>query len=236
VDTATEIVLSIAIRPANLTRDRLSCLARTFREKYRDRRKITVFVFTSDSAARQYSGPELVETIPARRAIVRQMHATYYFDADKHVDSITLMPLGTDTGGPFDMQFDLTVATWSPCRFEINGRCLVALQDIRYPNDLLTAKTSGSVTMTARIARDGAVSHVQIAKIEGSDGAASARLAQEAKSNLKTWRVEAGSREDAIRITYNYVIDPSLPTSGELGADVTLSLPSGVTIRGRSPQ
>jgi len=229
-DNGKDVVVALAIQPADFTRNQLICLSEALKRRYPDYHAIDALIFDSKEAAMAYSGPQLVEDIPAHRAIVRRMHAIYHYDRRRGEESIVITPLGMERNGPFDMQIDLPAAGQVACKYNIRDRCLVALQDFEYPAAALTEGATGTVTLSARVGRDGAFSDVSVVRAAISETRWRQALTSSAVANLRTWRVEPGPREHRIRITFSYESDTSSLRRGEF--EVTLSLPEAVVIRG----
>ena len=143
------------------------------------------------------------------------------------------MPFGFQRGEPYNTRIDLPAAASAHCRFQINDRCLLALEEIEYPVQALKAKASGTVTLTGTVARDGKMTRIQVAEANSGSAEWKDLFVREAVNNLKTWRLEAAEHKDSVRIKYTYSMDSSLPHGGQV--DVDLALPSEVRIRGRTP-
>lgn len=229
-DNGKDVVIALAIQPTDFSRNQLICLSEALKRRYRDYHAIDALIFDSKEAAMAYSGPQLVEDIPGHRAIVRRMHAIYHYDRQRGEESIVITPLGMERNGPFDMQIDLPAEGQVACKFNIQDRCLVALQDFEYPAAALKEGARGTVTLSARVSRDGAFSDVSVVRAEVSLTRWRQALTRSAVANLSTWRVEAGPKEHRIRITFVYESERSSVRRGEF--EVTLSLPEAVVIRG----
>jgi hypothetical protein len=234
VDTATDLATNISISPQGFTPGRLVCLATSLKDRYRGRTNILVNIFNSPKLTRrslfvqEYTKEDL--------KMFSQVHARFVFDADKHEEYIEIMPLGVTPSlrtGPYSTRIDLPAAGAPHCRLEINSRCLLALENVIYPDEALRRKTSGSVTLTATITIAGRVKHVRVAKTDVHPDAADVLLANAAVRNFSSWRLERGPIQEATRITYSYAIDDALPNRGQ--TQIQWDLPREVRIR-RSPQ
>jgi hypothetical protein len=215
--------------------DRLVCLAKALKYKYRDRGSISVYIFSSYGAAKRYFPfPAVVDfssVEPLKWA--RQMHASYFYDVSKGEEYLEVMPLGASQGGIYDTRIDLPVVSKPQCRLELNHRCLVALDEITYPTRAVEAKISGLVTLTGTIARDGLMRDIQLVESNVNPGSGREQLVNEALHNLASWQFASGGHRDTVRITYRYILDPSLTFPGPA---VEVALPDQVVIRARSGQ
>ncbi len=224
------ILMDISIRPSDFAPSRLACLAENLRQRYPDRRTRTIFIFSSHAAAEQYrpyygdavGGPAIDWS--------RQMHGVYSYDSDKGDEYLELMPLGQGSG-PYVSRIDLSGATPRHCRLQINGRCLLAAENLRYPWDALKAKVSGTVTLTASIRPDGRMAGVQVVEGNVNAGESNSLLAHAASEALRIWRFEPAQHEDSLRITYQYAIDGS--PDDEKKPRLEFDLPSKIIIRAR---
>jgi len=91
----------------------------------------------------------------------------------------------------------------------------------------LKARVSGKVSVTGTAGRDGKVT-VKIEAADGRQPAESDPLARAAVENMKSWWLEPARHQDTFRITYSYIIDPSLRSDQ---FDVQFDLPNQITIR-----
>ena len=94
---------------------------------------------------------------------------------------------------------------------------------------MLDHRVGGSVTVRGRVTRDGRVTDVQVVDATGASVDDRTRLERAAVQNLRAWWLEPASGDDAIRITFSYVIDTSAARRGR--TDVLFALPGQVTIR-----
>ena len=233
-ESSSLVALTISIRPEDFTRERLVCLAHALRARYNKTAAIDIAIFSSLDAARDYTVARGDEEPPVYRRydrysnMLRQLHATYVFSAVRSEEFLILKPLGNNFGGPYDTRIDLPTSE-PGCDFQVKGRCLVALDHIEYPSEVLAAREAGTVVLTATIRRNGQVNGIRVATASGSTAAGRAMLIREARENLETWRFEAMPRIDTIQMTYSYVIDPAIPQQG-IDVVVRLELPDRVVV------
>jgi len=231
------VALTVSIRPADFTRERLVCLARAFRRKYANSADIEIFVFSSPDAARDYTvvrgdeAPPVYRNYDAYANMLRQLHAEYRYSATNSEEHVVLKPVGSDRGGRYDTRIDLPVSTMPSCDKSVNGRCLVALDEIVYPTESLLARETARVQLSATIAKDGSVRDVRVVDEADVPTAGRAALVREAVEDLKTWRFEAGPHADRFQITYSYEIVGRIPPGGGQ-VEVQLLLPERVILRG----
>jgi TonB family protein len=110
----------------------------------------------------------------------------------------------------------------------MSGRCVLASAPIKFAEQALRERRSGTVTLTGIIDRDGTVAGVHVATASVAPVASTNQLVGDAVANVKTWWVEPASHQDRFRMTYTYLIDPSI----QRGQDVVqFALPDRITIR-----
>jgi hypothetical protein len=225
--------LFISIRPNEFSLTGVICLVRALRESHPNWKSVAILVFNSHDAA-MYFQLSAVEDLPGRSMWVKQLHVAYFLDADKHEEYLKIMPRGFEGESSYDTRIDWPLQSKLRCRFELNERCLLALDGIDYPDEARRATISGAITLTGTITRAGEMSAIRV--IEASTEPAERKdvLVNEAVRNLKTWHLEAARHKDSIRITYSYVIESSL--SDHRQVEVKLALPNHVTIRGSAPE
>lgn len=230
-DTPSSLMMNISIRIADFAPARLVCLAKALQRRYSDRTQISIPIFSSRAAAKHYTHVFGGDFVGKPRVMWElQMHALYSFDADKRQDYMAIMPFGSS--GQFETRINLPATVIPKCTLEITDRCLLALDDLKYPWDALNTKASGTVTVVGVIARDGMVKDVALAP-EPNPGEIHGLLVEAALKNLKTWRFETASHSDPIRIAYSYIIE----TSGSAGhTSFQFDLPRKVEIRGTPPR
>ena len=210
----------------DFTPRKLVCLATSLKERYRDYRNIEINIFSSHRSVQ--SGIYVQEFSSETMLTLSQMHAEYRYDADKHEEYVEIMPMAAFPGGSsfgpgsFSTRIDLPVTTTPHCQLEVYSRCVMALQQLPYPAEMLKQKPSGSVTLAATITRAGTVGHVRVVKAESI-------AANQAVQNLSSWRLEPGPHDEPIQITYSYAIDNSLRHMD--GMQVHWALPHDVSIR-----
>jgi hypothetical protein len=242
-ESKSTVLAAISIRIADFAPQRLVCLAEALKQKYSGRERIDILIFSSREAARRYSPGQADYAKPIKRHgnaydphwfFARQLHASYSYNAAKREEYIDLKPLGSDGQGPYDTRIKLPVSAAPRCRYEMSGRCLLALEDIVYPTDALKDKVSGTITLAGTIAREGNMTGVRLAEPNALPTERAELLTKAALQNLTTWRFEEAPKSDAFRITFSYAIDPSVLHRGEV--DVNVALPNQVTIRGNPPE
>lgn len=238
-DSASSIMMNISIPMNDFAPARLVCLAEAMKQRYSDRRKISIFMFNSYASAKHYTHPFSGDSFQRRVNWSLQMHASYSFDDGKGEDAVFLMPFGDpepyftfgDREPSFNTRIDLPVTSMPSCTLERSGRCLLALDSVDYPWDALTAGVSGTVTLEGVIGRDGRVRHVRSVGLEAHPSGAKSHLSDAALRNLKTWRFEAAGDEVPIQITYSYVLEA--PGSPVCQTGLRFALPDRVEIKGR---
>jgi TonB family protein len=223
-------MMNISIRMRDLAPRRLVCLAEVMKRRYSDRKEIRVFVFSSLAGARGFTTPKPCEdSIGKCIDWSAQFRAVYYFNAGKREEYVVITPAGDRH--PFETKIELPATSIPPCALEVAGRCLLAVDRLVYPTGMRKAKLSGSVTLEGVITSDGKVKHVRPAEGGSTAGDTQTVFVQEALRNLKTWYFEPAPRQDRLRITYDYRVDPSTPSRGT--PTVQFDLPHRVEIRVR---
>lgn len=230
-DTSSSISMNISIRMNDFAPARLICLAEALRQRYSERREVKILVFSSLAAAKGFKTPTLEGCIGECIDWSVENHAIYSRNADKGEESITIMPLDHRD---FCTKVDLPAASIPACTLEVAGRCLLAVNKLtlNYPEVAQRAEYFGSVTLEGVIAGDGKVKNIKTVETPVPRSGAQESLEQAALRSLRTWYFEPARQQDAIRITYDYRIDPSLPLSGGLPV-VRFDLPNRVEIRHR---
>jgi len=217
-------LLNISIPPNDFTPAKLICLAEHFRKEYQGRGEIVISIFDRRDAAR--NAAPMSEWNKHRAEYNSHQHAAYYYDESKEQEEITLYPASPDGG--LKQTIPLPVKAVPECRFQIDRRCLLMLDQADYPWEARKGKISGLVSLRATMGASGTLHDVTVTNAE-SDSASSQRLlAKAAKVNLKSWRFEAGSHDVPLRITYTYKLLNS-PTF-ERDVEVQLSLPNDVVV------
>jgi TonB family protein len=231
---ASRVTVMASVALTDLSLSGLVCLAKDIRKEYQKKTKVSFLLFSSASAAEHYYGDiEVGDTSPSRGPAGRvdyekQLRAVYEYDAATSEEYVAIKPFGFLGPTAGDTRIDLPITGAPHCQLEVNGRCLLALDDVTYPEAAYTAARRGGVTLTATITRAGAMDAVAVA--DGGDHGSSAAMdfARQALENLKTWHFESAKQEDRLRITYTYEIDRSL--SPQAGAVVRFRLPSQVVV------
>jgi hypothetical protein len=226
VDSKSEAVANISIDLKDFTPSKLSCLAGILNDRYRGRKRITVSIFSSPEAATHSMAVLPPEPTKVDYERLAQLHAYYLYDAETREDYIVLMPdpMIGNPNAPTNTKINLTALAAPACKLEINNRCLLKFQHIR----LTGQDESGSITLSARIERNGSVSSVRV--IDGNTNPSSPQhaLAYFALQNLKSWHFERSQHEDAIKIVYSLEhVDRPL----EHGENVEFMLPDKVRIQ-----
>jgi hypothetical protein len=225
----------ISLRPSDITLDNLVCLAQRFRKAHPEWTSVLLLFFSSREAADNwqviygdYDGPP-----PPFDKWNKALRASYFLEVADHEEHLDIMPLGSDGAtDDYVTRIDLPIATTPHCRFEMNSRCLLVFERLGYP-DVHTRKVSGAVTFVGRIGRNGRMTAIRVAEAHSTPSNAEGLIVREALANLTTWQLDPAPREDAFRITYSYVVDPSVDR--EL-PKTQMTLPAGVTIRGNPPE
>jgi hypothetical protein len=241
------VFMAISIPLKDFAPSRLECVAQALRDRYHDQKKIKILIFSSRDAAKQYNpypGADYrplkngkQQKLPSLSFWLSQLHGSYVYDSEKRDEHLDIRPFGSDfDGGPDDTRISLPAAQIPTCKLGINGRCLLTLGDIIYPNEALKESISDNVTLTGSIRRNGRLTQIKVAGVQVQPPQKAAMLVNEAVRNLKSWRFEPTSRTDPLRITYSYVLDPALliPPGYHRFASVQFELPNQVIIRGHS--
>jgi hypothetical protein len=222
-------VSKIVIKPRDLTIDGLICLTQDLKARHSEWLSKDLVIFTSHDAAKSFlPGPRVELPALAVRA-QSQVHAVYTFNRETREEHLDILPYGWTTARPDATTLNLPVKEAPPCRFEVHGRCLMALKELDYPYDALRSEASGSATLVGTIRSDGRISGIEVQDAAVGQGEAVASLVEGAKQNLASWQLEARRGQDVIRITYSYVIDRSL---GQYLVNADIALPDRIVIRG----
>jgi TonB family protein len=228
--------MAVSIPLRDFAPGRLVCLAGAFKRHYGNRQKVLILIFSSGDAAKFYA-PRQGDDAGDQKRPPRgssywklQLHGTYSYDKEKSEEFLDLSPMGFGGEGPYNTRIRLPASGALRCRLQINERCLLAMTHPTYPAPLST-NISGTVTLTGTIARNGRMTHVQVAETSSLSSATKELLTHAAITNLSTWRFEPAQRQDAVRITFAYLIDPTLPQPESM--DLKLILPNEVTLRAR---
>ncbi len=226
----------ISIHPDDFSINNLLCLVRTMRASHPKWRSSGILIFDSANAAKYFLVPGDFQ-MPGWKddteteEWAKHLHALYIFDADKHVEYLEILPLGYRTGASFQTRIDLPVATTPHCRFEINDRCVFAMNRMDYPPNAVNDAVSGTIVVTGTISRNGRIKHAEIAEASANPPEKGELLTRAVLQNIKTCRPEKASREDSFRMTYLYTIDSPWPPDA---IDVELVSPNEITITTKS--
>lgn len=242
-ESESSVFMAVSIPLQDFAPSKLVCLAQEFRRRYPNRDKIEVLIFSSRDAANVFDPYPVGDSVSrsgekpplSHSSWLSELHGFYLYDARNNDEHLSIRPFGSDfDGGPDDTRITLPVSGTPRCHLEINGRCLLALEGLVYPDDALAKSVSGTVTFTGLVDRTGRMTHVRAAEIRVAPPEQREFLVNEAASNLQSWRFEPASRNDEIRITYSYVIDPfvTIPEGYRKYTKSQLELPNQVTIRG----
>ncbi len=226
----------IGIHRDDFSMNNLFCLVRTMRASHPKWKSSGILIFDSEKAAKYFQVPGNFQmpgweddTETAEWA--KHLHALYVFDAEKHEEYLEILPLGYRTGTSFQTRIDLPVATTPHCRFEINDRCVFAMDRMDYPINALNDAVSGIITVTGTISRNGRIKHEEIAEASANPPEKGELLTKAVRKNIKTCRLEKSAREDTFRMTYLYTIDSPLPPDA---VDVEFVSPNEITITTKS--
>lgn len=243
-DSQTTVFMTASISLDNFSPKRLTCFTETIKKRYPSRKDITVLIFSSYDAAERYT-PNPPDYAPAKNPREQtlqsptfwrsQLHGFYSYSADKQEEYLDIRPFGSDAeGGPYDTRIDLPTEQLPSCKLQVAGRCLLAIEAPTYPDVALTQGVSARVTFSGLISSKGRIVGVAPAETQATPSGNEKLLIAEAARNLASWRFETASERTPIRITYAYVVDPSLPIPEPYHqqVDVRFELPN-VVIRGR---
>lgn len=235
-DSPNEALLTISIDPRDLAPPQLICLAEALRRRYQNRQTINIFIFSSFIAAKYYTPVDVDRDEPSNinktksHFHARDLHAIYTFEAMTGEEYVDLKPEGFESPSSSDMRFKLPATTIPHCRNELSGRCVLIMQSLRYPIEALRSRSSGTVTLTGTIERDGKITRVKAVDATTVPSNGVDAFVREAIGNIATWRLEAASHKDTFRTTYSYILDSSVP---RLEVGVQFGLPNLITIRAR---
>jgi hypothetical protein len=224
VDTASEVMLNVAIRPEDFAPERLICLASHLKRTYRAA-EIRAAIFSSYPAA-LYFIPLVSDNSKNAILWASQRHAEYNYEAEKHEEYLILIPdaLSFAPNSPFNTRIDLPAAGNLRCKLEIRGRCLLEFEHIGASSD----DGPAMVTLEAQIDRDGSVSNVHVVHAEVTPSIQQKALVDLALQNLKSWRFEYSLNNDEMKIAYTI---EHVTTPLEHGVNVQFMLPDRVDIQ-----
>lgn len=226
--TSSTLIKQVSIDLDQFAPAALICLAHTLKLENRDLTQITVFIFSDHESAKYYL-PMGVEWTAAKIRWASNLHAAYFYDAEKHEEYLLLIPdhLAEDEAA-LDTRIDLSAARQPSCRLQLKGRCLMAFEHFGYPRQYEKPIVAGSVTLTGIIQADGSVSNIRPAEVVTGSKDHRSLLIKTAVANLRTWRFEPTRQSDPVHLRYSFEIvnAPSLQGKTQL----RFSLPEQVTI------
>jgi len=231
-DSKRAVWMGISIQLEDFAPEKLVCLAAALKKRYHDSKETNILIFSSHWAARHFDPPSVnhMSPVPEQYKAEEQLRGAYYYNTDKHEECLETTPKGwTNSLKAFYTRIDLPVVSKPQCRLQINGRCLIALDDIEYPFDAKKGRVTGTVTLTGTIDSRGIMTGVVIAETNITPVERKILLENEALENIKTWRFEKSEHQDPFRITYSYLIDA--PKGYEGMTEVQPELPDHVYIR-----
>jgi len=204
-------VARVVLRTGGLSFDRLLCLQQSLRVAHPEWVGVTVLVFSSRRAAIRFDA-DTIASVGVVGAYHDDVRAVYWIGPSKDGDTLTLTPLGWELlqEGDYNTVVVFPVQPTAVCRIELNHRCVLALQRIRYPLDALRRKASGSVTVTGTITAQGAPTDMQVAAVDADGTRERDWFIQSAVENLRTWRFDPAPMDQAFRITIVFSADASL--------------------------
>jgi TonB family protein len=211
-DSRKAIWMNISIQLKDFAPERLLCLADDLKRRYNDRTDIMINIFSTPWAARRYSITEMAEPGPGQPKAEKQMHGQYIYNENTHEHCIYIHPFGmrpVAAKSQFTVtKFDIPVSSKPQCKMQISGRCLLALDEICYPDEAKHQKIHGTVTLAGNIGLQGKVTGIRISKTNIEPDEAKSILEREALKNLKSWHFENANQENQFQITYYYAINP----------------------------
>ena len=168
-------LVHIWIPPSEFTLTRIVCLVQTLNNQHPRWNNIVVLLFSSEEAAEYFDAGGMsdfldvfdltgkllrVENIGRFR---RELRGVYVLDVDKHEHQLVITPLGLNGGELYETRIELPVTGTPHCRLELSNRCVLALEPIKFRDEALGARVSGTVTLTGQIRRDGTVTDIRVA-------------------------------------------------------------------------
>ena len=227
-DSQEGVAKRIVIALRDFAPERLLCLVQSLERRYKRPEYVSVEIFSSVKDARS-----CFPDIPYMDAVSTcpQRHAEYHFNARTNQRSVYLLPMGSPSGE--GTLVNLPTTTLRPCRLELDHRCILELNDLKYPDETLAALVSGAVTVTGTIGHQGRAMAIQVVKAEAHDVRGQKRadvLIRTVIENLGTWRLEELPRESAFLITFEFEV-------AELSQlDLEFQLPNRIIVRGKPSQ
>jgi hypothetical protein len=231
-DSRSVVRMSVSMSINGFAPKDLVCAVQKIRQQYSGRNTLSVFLFSSADAARQWlpftpdkeSAPSDVAS-DKNHAFDSDLHAVYSFVASPREEYVILKPLGGVENHPTDTKISLPVSVEPTCTLRVNNRCLLALDQIVYPADAYKAKDIGVAKLAVTVLPNGRVASVQRVSFEGRSEAS---IVGAAVNNASSWRFERSTRIETFNVAYNYGIDRALQ-SGTV--DVNINLPTEIIVR-----
>ena len=222
-------LFKIVIDPRHFKLEKLICLAESLNEQNPQWQNASVLIFTSKNSAEHFAGGPRVELPAAADTAQGQVHAVYVLDRSKHEEHIDILPFGWRTSSADSAEIMLPVVGVPHCRFEIEGRCIFALEHPRYPAEALKSQVSGTVLLNGRITPSGKIIDIRVREGHVPPNAHAKLLIDAAVHNLSSWRLDPREKSGSIEIAYDYVIDISLKQNV---INVEFELPYKIVIQG----
>jgi TonB family protein len=223
-------LISVSLRRRDFTPEKLACVAQTLRRSHPHLRSPGVAFFTSYEAAEHFHGMPIegVGGGPRWDVWAREFRGIYSFDDAKRTESLAIAPAGFGTSLSLRTTLDLPVAAPVQCRWAIENRCVMVVGEVTYPAAARKGRASGTVVIAGTVRRDGSVGSLRVVKAEVTPDGGRKLLENAALQNLAAWQLDSAGREDPIRITYRFGLDPSMPG----GAAERWDSPDHVTVLG----
>jgi TonB family protein len=207
--------LSISVAPQDLAPRRLACLVDSIREAHRDIKRIRLLIFSSQVAAERYvSEIQLGDFPPSSNSgdsrfndpvwQARQLHAIYSYDETSREHTLQMKPRGFDRAMPDDTVLQLPLQDRTHCHLELNGRCVLALDEIRYPEFAHMKQATGDVVLLGDVTRNGTLDHVRVEKSGSVPPGSETAFERAAIANVREWLLESGPAAVQFRLTYSF--------------------------------
>ncbi|MGH9716040.1 MAG: TonB family protein [Candidatus Acidiferrales bacterium] len=162
-----------------------------------------VSIFSSHEAATKFQlpGPERVQ---GNEKWANELRAVYFFENEKHIEYMDLLPLGFYTPRNLSVRINLPISSAPDCPLEMKGRCLLLINKPQYPIPALTRHVSGTLELAATISYDGAIEELRVVSASVAPGAESRVLERAALANLRSWRFDRSQQQQSFQIQYSY--------------------------------
>jgi hypothetical protein len=147
-DSSSELIMNISMLPQEFSASRLVCLATALRASYRGRSSVIVSIFDSPEAA-SYSWGFLTDLEDTKEAMdaFAHLHARYVFSAGRNEDYVETIPMHDPYSRKeikeYNTRINLPSVDIPPCDLQINGRCLLTLNNVAYPYKALVRGGEG---------------------------------------------------------------------------------------------